>query len=237
MTTGEAPSTSEGEKIKILYVEDDETLSFVTKDNLEMQGYAVMHRPDGKSGLEAFTNESFDICILDVMLPELDGFSLAREIRKRDAQVPILFLTAKTLKEDKISGLQLGADDYIVKPFSIVELLLKIQVFIRRSKGISSSPSVYRIGQFELDFENLKLRHREKVADLTLREAELLRHFANNKNKVLKRSEILEKIWGKDDYFLGRSLDVFVSRLRKYLKDDPSVEIENIHSVGFRLNM
>lgn len=225
--------------VKILYVEDDETLSFVTRDNLELQGYKITHSMDGKSALESFKKEAFDLCILDVMLPEMDGFTLAEEIRKRNVEVPIIFLTAKSLKEDKLRGLKLGGDDYLTKPFSIEELILKIEIFLRRSKLNTSheSPIKFDIGCYLFDYKNLSLEAPDFQKTLTEREADLLKMLIENKNQVLKRSQILEKIWGEDDYFLGRSLDVFISRLRKYLKQDAAIKIENIHGVGFRLNV
>ena len=221
---------------KILYVEDDETLNFITRDHLEMQGYEVKQCADGATALEMFKAEQFDLCVLDVMLPEMDGFALASEIRKRDNEVPIIFLTAKSMKEDRIEGLKLGADDYVTKPFSMEELLLRIDVFLRRSK-ISSNErkDIYQIGSYVFDYDNLELTRDGDTASLTQREADLLRYFARTPNQVLKRSDILLGVWGEDDYFLGRSLDVFVSRLRKYLREDDSIKIENIHGVGFRL--
>ena len=223
---------------RILYVEDDETLSFITRDHLELKGYEVVHCGQGQEALEVFKEREFDLCILDVMLPEMDGFTLAREIRKRDVQVPILFLTAKSLKEDRIEGLQLGADDYITKPFSMEELLLRIQVFLRR-RNVSnlSGESTYTMGRFSFDYDNLTLTGNGEDHTLTQREADLLKLFAEHPRQVLKRSDILLRIWGEDDYFLGRSLDVFVSRLRKYLKADDGVTIENVHGVGFRFKV
>ncbi len=227
-------------KAHLFYVEDDESLGFVTKDNLELQGYQVTHCMDGKDAIDTSKNGNFDLCILDVMLPEVDGFTIAEEIRKYDKDVPIIFLTAKSLKEDKIHGLKIGADDYITKPFSIEELILKIEIFLKRSKvsNYKEEPSNYRLGKFEFDYSNLKLSLENEDVDsrtLTQREADLLRLFVQNKNEVMKRSFILESIWGEDDYFMGRSLDVFISRLRKYLKSDGSLKIENIHGVGFKL--
>lgn len=225
-------------KAHLLYVEDDESLSFVTRDNLELQGYKITCCDDGKKAMGIIEQESFDLCILDVMLPEIDGFTLAQEIRKRDTEVPILFLTAKSLKEDKIHGLKLGADDYITKPFSIEELILKIEIFLRRSKiALPKSATQFKIGLFDFDYSNLNLSNDGKSQRLTQKEADLLRLFIENKNQVIKRSAILEKLWGEDDYFLGRSLDVFISRLRKYLKIDSQLKIENIHGVGFRLKV
>ncbi len=223
---------------KILYVEDDETLNFITRDHLSMQGYEVRHCTDGASGLELFKNEDFDICVLDVMLPEMDGFTLAKEIRKRNSEIPILFLTAKSLKEDRIEGLKLGADDYVTKPFSMEELLLRIEVFLRRSRFTSDVKSdKFQIGSYHFDYSNLTLQRGDEQHTLTQREADLMRFLVKSPNQILKRSEILLGVWGEDDYFLGRSLDVFVSRLRKYLKDDETVKIENIHGVGFRLRL
>ena len=225
-------------KAHILYVEDDESLSFVTRDNLELQGYEITHCADGKEALQRIHEQDFDLCILDVMLPEIDGFTVAKEIRRYDTEIPILFLTAKSLKEDRLRGLRLGADDYITKPFSIEELILKVEVFLRRSKISSPNPpGRFRLGLFELDHENLSLHQGEETLQLTQKEADLLRLFAENPNQVLKRSDILKQIWGDDDYFLGRSLDVFISRLRKYLRADESLKVENIHGVGFRLRV
>ena len=223
-------------KAHLLYVEDDESLSFVTRDNLELQGYQITHCMDGKVALEKLKEQKFDLAILDVMLPEVDGFTIAKQIRRYDTETPIIFLTAKSLKEDKIRGLKLGADDYLTKPFSIEELILKIEVFLRRSKIIRpAQPSVFRLGTFEFDYENLHLSGAEMEKTLTQKEADLLHYFIQNKNTVLKRSDILTTLWGEDDYFLGRSLDVFISRLRKYLKPDTNLKIENIHGVGFRM--
>jgi DNA-binding response OmpR family regulator len=225
-------------KAHLLYVEDDESLGFVTRDNLLLQGYEITHCMEGNTALKAVRNRDFDLCILDVMLPGVDGFSIAEEIRRFDQQTPIIFLTAKSLKEDKIKGLKLGGDDYITKPFSIEELILKIEIFLRRRNIASAAPStVYKIGDYEFDYSNLSLSQNGDENTLTQREADLLKLFIENPNKVLKRSGILEKLWGEDDYFLGRSLDVFISRLRKYLKNDNSLKIENIHGVGFRLKM
>lgn len=222
----------------LLYVEDDESLGFVTRDNLEQQGYTITHCTDGNSASEAIRKGGFDLAVLDVMLPEKDGFTLAEEIRKFDKQTPIIFLTAKSLKEDKLRGLKLGGDDYITKPFSIEELMLKIDIFLRR-RNITESKSNddFRLSTYEFDYANLALKHPEKTRTLTQREADLLKFLLENKNQVLKRSDILERIWGEDDYFLGRSLDVFISRLRKYLKLDDLIKIENIHGVGFRFKV
>ncbi len=219
----------------LLYVEDDESLSFVTRDNLELQGYRVTYCADGASAMEQIKEGNFDLCILDVMLPDVDGFTIAQEIRKTNIEVPIIFLTARSLKEDKIQGLKLGADDYMTKPFSIEELLLKIQVFLKRSKVFHVEGANNQLGDYLFDYKNLSLRNESYSKVLTQKEADLLNLFFLNQNEVIKRSDILEKVWGEDDYFLGRSLDVFISRLRKYLKHDENLKIENIHGVGFRL--
>ncbi len=222
-------------KAKLLYVEDDEVLGFLTKDNLEENGYDVEWYMDGKQGLEAFEENGYDLCILDVMLPKMDGFELAKKIRDSDHEIPIIFLTAKSLKEDKIAGLKIGGDDYITKPFSIEELVLKIDVFLKRKYVIGASHSTMKIGLFTLDIDNLKLLLNGQETQMTQKEVDLLQLLIIHKNNTLRREEILKKLWGKNDYFLGRSMDVFISRLRKYLKADPKLKIENIHGVGFRL--
>ena len=225
-------------KAHLLYVEDDESLSFVTRDNLELSDFTVTHCADGTAAvahIEA-TDFPYDLCLLDVMLPGVDGFELARRIRDRSQDVPILFLTAKSLKDDRLQGLRLGADDYITKPFSIEELILKIEVFLRRNRVRPSSVAfdLSRIGDFTFEPEKLRLRYKdEEPRRLTRREAELLSYLNQRRDQVTERGEILEKIWGENDYFLGRSLDVFISRLRKYLKADERIRIENIHGVGF----
>lgn len=222
-------------KPKILYVEDDIYLSFVTKDNLELKGYDISWHQDGETALKAFYENQFDLCIVDIMLPKLDGFSLAQAIRKENMDIPILFLSAKTLKEDRIKGLTIGGDDYITKPFSIEELVLKIEIFLKRNKVKNSEThqSIAELGKYYFDFENLELSNNDISKRLTLRESELLNLFCQNKNKLLSKEEILNTLWKDDSYFLSRSLDVFVSRLRKYLKNDPRLKIENIHGVGF----
>lgn len=227
-------------KAHLLYVEDDESLSFVTRDNLELNGYMVTYCEDGGKAMQLIqSNQRFDLCILDVMLPEVDGFTLATEIRKRDELVPIIFLTAKSMKQDKIHGLTIGADDYITKPFSIEELLLKIDIFLRRTKytTILKENLVVKIANYLFDYKNLSLINGDYTETLTQKEADLLKLLNENRNQVVKRSYILETIWGKDDYFLGRSLDVFISRLRKYLQIDDRIKIENIHGVGFKFRV
>lgn len=223
-------------KKRILYVEDDETLAFLTTDNLE-QHFDVLHCNNGKDAFHLFCTESFDLCVLDIMLPDMDGFEIATEIRKRNQEIPIIFLSAKTLKEDRIKGLKLGADDYLIKPYSIEELILKIEIFLHRSqKSIENTlQKQYTFGSFQFEPENYSLKSDKQSVMLTEREASLLKMFLDNPNTVLKREKILLELWGSDDYFLGRSLDVFISRLRKIIKEETHVRIENIPRVGFKL--
>jgi DNA-binding response OmpR family regulator len=221
----------------LLYVEDDETLAFLTKDNLELNRYNVVHCRNGDEALKAFRQNKIDLCILDIMLPGKDGFEVATEIRKYDQEVPILFLSAKTLKEDRIRGLKLGGDDYIVKPFSIEELILKIEIFLHRSKKANLNNSQIHLGKFLFDPRNYTLMLDGKIEVLTQRESELLKLFSDNKNQVLTREQILKSLWGNDDYFMGRSLDVFISRLRKIISKDPMVQIENLHGIGFKFSV
>ena len=226
----------------LLYVEDDENLSFITKENLEMAGHEVDHYLNGADALRAFAPHKYGLAILDVMLPELDGFELAKRIRKQDQHIPILFLTARSLKEDRIAGLKIGADDYLTKPFSLEELMLRIQVFLRRSQVLTdaekpASDGLLPIGPMVLDVPNLTLRTEEGDSVLTQREAAVLAYLAIRPNQVVRREEILKELWGDDDYFMGRSLDVFISRLRKYLAQAANVQIDTLHSVGFRLTI
>ncbi len=223
------------EKSKILYAEDDKTIAFLVQDSLESY-YDISCYPDGKSALQAFNNENFDICLLDIMMPEMNGFDLAQHIREKNTEIPIIFISAKALKEDRIHGLKIGADDYLVKPFSIEELILKIEVFLKRSKKTEHIPTKYTVGKYDFDPKNYTLQAQENTITLTQREAELLLYFIRNKNTVLKRQDILKAIWGDDDYFMGRSLDVFISRLRKVLANEQDVFIENLHGIGFRFS-
>jgi len=222
-------------KSRILYVEDDDTLGFITAENLERKGYEVSWSKDGESALELFRKETFDICLLDVMLPKLDGFTLARLIRKENEEVPLIFISAKSLTEDKIEGLLLGADDYIVKPFNIEELTLKIEIFLKRSRihKTAAPQSLFTVGNCILDMNLLQLNCQGNIKKLTYREAELISYFSRNRNKLLTREQILEAVWGGNDYFSGRSLDVFISRLRKFFQDEPRVKIENRHGLGY----
>ncbi len=224
---------------KILLVEDDKTLNFIIRDNLEEAGYKVTAVEDGEMALHSFKKNEFDLCLFDVMLPKLDGFSLAKKVRENNQIIPILFLTAKSLTEDKINGFSLGGDDYITKPFSMEELLMRIKVFLKRSQTDNAEPEEIKsckVGHFDFYFDNLTLQAKDEKRILTYKEAELLKYFCENSNAVLSRSDILKNVWGSDDYYLGRSLDVFISRLRKYLKSDPNIKIINLHGIGFRFN-
>jgi DNA-binding response OmpR family regulator len=227
-------------KARILYVEDDTTLLYVTRENLELKGYSIDSCEDGAMALDWITARSYDLCILDVMLPKMDGFTLAGKIREKNSDIPILFLTARSTKEDRIHGLQLGADDYITKPFSIEELVLKIEVFLRRSKIVSAEekqPAIFKFGRVSFDSANQQLVDGKKHQPLTYRESELLKFLSIHAGQIVKRDEILLTVWENDHYFSSRSLDVFISRLRKLLKSDPSVRIDNIHNVGYRLTI
>jgi DNA-binding response OmpR family regulator len=224
------------EKPLILYVEDDETLNFITTDNLEREQFMVVSATDGIEAWELFRQQTPDICVLDVNLPKMDGFTLARHIREVNQDIPIIFVTAKSLKEDKLEGLLLGGDDYLVKPFSIEELILKIRIFLRRSKTgqDSSQQTQIRFGNFTLHPTKLTLTNANGEIKLTFREAGLLSYFLKNQEVLLGREQILESVWGGNDYFAGRSLDVYISRLRKYLSSDPNIKIENRHGIGFQ---
>jgi DNA-binding response OmpR family regulator len=220
---------------KIFLVEDDESLGFVIKDNLETSGFAVDLFENGKIALENFNAEIYDIAVLDVMLPEMDGFTLSQEIRVQFPDFPVIFLTAKSLNEDRIKGLKLGADDYIAKPFNMEELILRIEGILKRV-GKKKLPSQVSLGKYILDIQNLKLHFGEKFQSLTQREAQLLKLLIENKNQTIPRDKILIALWGENDYFKGRSLDVFITRLRKYLSEDTSIKLSNVHGVGFRLD-
>lgn len=221
---------------RILLVEDDPSLGFVIKDNLTLKGYSIILCKDGAEGESMFDQYPFHLCILDVMLPKKDGFMLAQSIRQKNKEVPIIFLTAKSMIEDKLTGFNSGADDYITKPFSLEELICRIEVFLRRSNGHAADEiKGFRVGQYEFDPTNLVLKTKGAEKTLTQKEADVLKLLYKNRDRVLKREEILTEVWGNDDYFMGRSMDVFISKLRKYLKDDPTVQIVNYHGVGFRL--
>lgn len=224
---------------RILLVEDDPNFGTVLKDYLSLNNYEVTHAKDGLEGLIMFKNDEFDICILDVMMPRKDGFSLAKDIRATNKEVPIIFLTAKTLKEDVLKGYQVGADDYLNKPFDSEVLLYKINAILQRKdteKGVEEEKFNFKIGEFDF---NSKLRHLtfngEESQKLSPKESKLLRMLAMHKNDLMPRELALTKIWRDDNYFTSRSMDVYIAKLRKYLKKDAKVEILNIHGEGFRL--
>ena len=223
---------------RILLAEDDPSLGFIIKDTLAQQGYEVSLLADGQAAAAHFPGSSFDLCILDVMLPGLSGFELARHIRSSNTLIPIIFLTARSLQEDKLYGLRLGADDYLCKPFSIEELLLKINIFLKRSQAAKPLPLPGSLGAYKFDEKNRLLSHPQQGGrQLTSREADLLLLLMQHPNQLLERERILQHIWGTDDYFAGRSLDVFISRLRKYLQADAQLEIQNVHGLGFKLRV
>jgi DNA-binding response OmpR family regulator len=225
-------------KIKVLLAEDDLVLGYVIKDNLEIGGYDVTLCPDGEEALQQFQKQDFDICLLDVMMPSKDGFAVAKKIRGKSDVVPILFITSKAMEEDKIKGFQSGADDYIVKPFNMQELILRMEVFLRRTKKLHSEEALtYQIGRLRFSFTDLKIYVDEQTINLTQKEADLLLFLCKHPNKILKREEVLLNVWGKDDYFLGRSMDVFITKLRKHFKADPTIVLETIHGIGFRFNV
>jgi DNA-binding response OmpR family regulator len=223
---------------KILLVEDDMNLGFVVQDALRMEGFRVHLSKDGKEGLLQFNKEEYDLCLLDVMMPKKDGFSLAEDIRKTNAEVPIVFLTARGMSEDRIKGFKLGADDYITKPFSSEELILRIKAILKRNPNFKEEPKdklKFDIGKYQLDFPNYELKIGDDKKKLTKKEAELLKLLCEHQDQVLERELIANMIWGDDSYFVGRSMDVFITKLRKYLSDDPNLAIVNVHGVGFRL--
>jgi DNA-binding response OmpR family regulator len=228
------------DKIKILLVEDDYNLGFVIQDKLKEQGFDVHLCTDGVEGLKRFGEHSFQMCIFDVMMPKKDGFTLARDIRKVNKNVPILFLTAKNQTEDRIEGFKAGGDDYLTKPFSTEEFLLRVQAILKRVNLVKEevAPKDLSIGTIVFDTENFVLRYANgEKQNLTKKEAKILQLLVQHTNKVLPRDIVLNSVWGQDDYFVGRSLDVFITKLRKYLKEDENVAISNIHGVGFKLTV
>lgn len=224
---------------KILLVEDDTSLGFVVADQLKRDGYKVSLCIDGAEGFKRFNEEAFHLCIFDVMMPKMDGFTLAREVRKINKEVPILFLTAKSMTEDKIEGFKAGADDYLTKPFSVEELQLRVVALLKRVNinVEEEQEKVIQIGNYQFDSENYTLSCGDSERTLTRKEAHILRILTKFKNQVTPREMILNAVWGQDDYFVGRSLDVFITKLRKYFKDDERIAISNIHGVGFKLEV
>src|ERR1035437_8720050 len=226
------------ERLKILLAEDDLNLGVLLVDYLETEGFEVKLCKDGELALKAIQTQEFDLCLLDIMLPKLDGFSLAKEIKIKDKEIPILFVTAKSLKEDKLKGYGLGADDYITKPFDEEELLWKIKAVIRRvpEHKSESKTEIISIGKYTFDFNNQSLTIGGKTKRITEKESNILNYLSGHRNNVIKREELLKDIWGENDYFFGRSLDVFITKIRKYLKEDTNLSIENVFGVGFIFN-
>lgn len=227
------------EKIKILLAEDDLNLGILLVDYLESEGFDVKLCKDGKLAIETFTNNVFDLCLLDIMMPHSDGFSVAKAIKVIDKKTPIIFITAKSLKEDKLKGYNLGADDYITKPFDEEELLWKIKAIIRRipDNKKENKVEIIKIGLYTFDFNNQSLIFNNKTKRITEKESEIINYLHKHRNTIIKRENLLKDLWGENDYFLGRSLDVFITKIRKYLKDDPSIAIENVFGVGFIFNV
>jgi DNA-binding response OmpR family regulator len=227
------------EKLRILLAEDDLNLGILLVDYLETEGFEVKLCKDGEVALKAFKSESFDLCLLDVMMPKLDGFSLAKEIKAKDQNIPLIFITARSLKEDKLNGYDLGADDYITKPFDEEELLWKVKAVIRRlpENKTEQREEVISIGKYIFDPQNQSLAIANKTKRITEKESEILNYLSAHRNQLIKREEMLKKLWGENDYFLGRSLDVFITKIRKYLKEDSNLNIENVFGVGFIFNV
>lgn len=223
-------------KLKLLLAEDDDNLGLLLNNFLKAKNFEVELARNGKLALEAFNNGTFDFVILDVMMPEIDGFGVAKEIRAVDKEVPILFLTAKAMKEDKLEGFSIGGDDYLTKPFSMEELLARINAILKRSKSEDNSEAAhFTIGAFKFDADKRILSYNGKENKLTTKENHLLKLLAKNQNNVLDRQAALRAIWGDDNYFNGRSMDVYIAKLRKMLKEDESIEIMNVHGKGFKL--
>lgn len=222
-------------KVKILLAEDDPNLGFVIKDNLGDKGYDVTHCINGLDAEHAIYKDKFDLYLLDVMMPKKDGFTLAQELRAKKDETPIIFLTAREMQEDKLKGFSAGGDDYITKPFNFDELVMRIEAVLKRTKPAVPEQKEFVIGKYTLHVSELKLICDEEVSSLTKKEASLLEYLAKHINQPVKREDMLMKIWKDDSYFAGRSMDVYITKLRKYLKDDPAIEIQNVHGVGFKL--
>lgn len=224
------------EKLRILLCEDDENLGMLLREYLQAKNFETELCPDGEAGYKAFLKGNFDLCVLDVMMPKKDGFALAKDIRQNNSDIPIIFLTAKTLKEDVLDGFKIGADDYITKPFSMEELVFRIEAILRRVKGKKNRDRTsYKIGSFTFDTQKQILSRGEKQTKLTTKESELLSLLCAHANEILQRDFALKTIWFDDNYFNARSMDVYITKLRKHLKEDESVEIINIHGKGYKL--
>ncbi len=226
-------------KVKILLVEDDTSLGFVIADQLRSDGYHVTLCSDGADGFRRFNSEEFHLCIFDVMIPKKDGFSLARDVRKINEIIPILFLTAKSMTEDKVEGFKSGGDDYLTKPFSVEELQLRVSALLKRVNIVmkTAEEAIISVGEYNFDTLNFKLTHQRFEKTLTKKEAQILKILCKFKDQVVPRDVVLNAVWGQDDYFVGRSLDVFITKLRKYFKEDEQITISNIHGIGFKLEV
>ncbi len=226
-------------QIKILLAEDDLNLGLVISDQLRIDGYVVSLCSDGVEALQRFNEETYHLCIFDVMMPKKDGFTLAKDIRKLNSEIPILFLTAKSMMEDKTQGFQSGGDDYLTKPFSVEELQLRIKALLKRVNIRTEKPEekLFTIGEYLFDLENFTLERNGEKKSLTKKEAHIIKVLYKFKNQVVPREVILNAVWGQDDYFVGRSFDVFITKIRKYLKDDPKIKLTNLHGVGFKFEI
>lgn len=225
-------------KNKILFVEDEQSLGMIVKESLEVRGFEVQYCQDGKAGLRAFKEFNPDICLLDIMMPIKDGYTLAKDIRKIDQNVPIIFLTARSQTSDVVKGFEMGANDYIKKPFSMEELIVRVKARLSDSSGMSDLDSdqiSFTIGTYNFEYNRQTLEFHSEVRKLTHREAEILRLLCLSKNKVLERKQVLDRLWGDDNFFNARSMDVFITKLRKYLNNDPNVEILNVRGIGYKL--
>ena len=226
-------------KIKILLVEDNTSLGFIISDQLKSDGYNVTLCSDGAEGFKRFNSEKFHLCIFDVMMPKKDGFTLAKDVRKVNSEIPILFLTAKSSDEDKVEGFKSGGDDYLTKPFNVEELQLRVAALLRRVniEAETDEKDTYAIGSYNFDTINYELKHENFEKTLTKKEAQILKILCKFMNQVVAREDVLNPVWGQDDYFVGRSLDVFITKLRKYLKEDYRIQITNVHGIGFKLEI
>ncbi len=225
------------QKVKLLLAEDDENLGLLLKEYLVAKGYDTSLFPDGEAAYKGFMKDHFDICILDIMMPKKDGFTLAKDIRVVNSEIPIIFLTAKNMKDDVIEGFKIGADDYITKPFSMEELIFRIEAILRRTAQDAQNinQQIYKLGRYTFDTRKQTLTNGEDVVKLTTKESDLLKLLCQNANKVLERNFALKSIWIDDNYFNARSMDVYITKLRKHLKDEPTVEIINVHGKGYKL--
>jgi DNA-binding response OmpR family regulator len=221
---------------RILFAEDDTNLGLLLKENLQHKGYDTVWCRDGAEAFERFTKETFNLCLLDVMLPVADGFTLAKQIRTVNASIPIIFLTARGMHEDKVKGFETGCDDYVTKPFNTQELCLRISAILKRlQQNNGTSQKTFDLGKFCFDYTKMALQIGKESRKLSSKESDLLYMLVTNKNEFVPRNVILEKIWGNDDYFSAKSMDVYISKIRKHLKDDPSVEILNAYGIGFKM--